>query len=377
MKALILFLAFSTCAAAQELGPGGDTCTGSCGTPAATINFTAWGTSNDNASNGDTPARKQLGNCATGWDGSNLTPASQPVGQLYCTTAVQTAAQGAGGPAQGVVAATATGTGIAVVTNGNNAGGTDSPVTLTDTYGGTGTDTACTGDTQYAAVVGTVILDVAMPACHASSSALFGESTAAGQPFSDVLLPTSYNDALDSSLYVMRVIHFRVNDLTHLYDLEFDTNYNTSAGYYNGWGMHWNTTAGMFQACPQGCSGWKTMKFTPVGGGSPLTTYALTVSHWYTMAIWYHRGDPSTCTPTAGANCYFYDYIWLYDATAATTPTLYAITDASGNPIGGIPQNRSTWSLNLITTQWQIDMVTSPQSTTVDVDSDTVVFYSK
>lgn len=363
----------------------------STGQSTAVIDFTATLSSNSNSSTGATPSRKQLGNCAIGFSGTpgSLQPTGVPVGQLYCTTAAQTSGEGAGGPSQGVVSATNSGTGILAVDNGMGAGGTDSPVTLTDTYGGTGNDSICTGDPHQTDA--TIITGLSVPPCVSSGSAGFAESTATGFPNSDVLFPTLYavnTTGMDAATYYYRDIYFQVTSLSTLHDWEMDINYNSSTtaygaagcsggttmcGYY-GWGTHWNATAQMFQYCPQNCSGWKSFEGIDVTGVNPnLTSYPLTNNHWYHLRQYGHRTP--TCNYNSGSNCYFYDYMTIYDVTAATTPITYKLVDAiSGLPAGGIPVNHSTWTSG-VTPQVQIDMTAANTSTAVNVVSDTVTFY--
>lgn len=342
----------------------------------ATVTFQGVLSSNANASNGYTPFRKQHTNCAESYSGGSLQPTGVPVGQLACTSADATAITAAGGPTLGYVAATATGTGIAGVTNGQGAGGTDSPTAITDTYGATTWDSVCTSDAVYASL-GT-IHDIPMPACQASASAEFIQTTTTGYGNADTLWPTNWISALDTSRYVMRSLFFYVEDVSTLWDFEFDTNYNSSAGYYYGWGTHWGKGAGMFQYCPQNCTGWKTLRFTPVAGGSSINTYALTTGHYYFMSWWLSRGDVATCTPSSGSNCYTYDYALIYDQTAGTTPTLYSLLDdTSGLAAGGIPIDHSTWTRNLETSQIQIDSVYANTTTGIRVISDVTTFYSK
>lgn len=338
--------------------------------PTATVVFEAWPSSNANGSNGWTPTRKQLGNVGLGCSGGVITPTGFPVGQLYATAAIKSAAEAAGCAVQAVVSVTASGTGIAAVDNGNNAGGNDSPLTITDTYGAAGT--LCSGDSTYSTIG--KLHDLAMPACHANSLLSLAQSTAVGQGNSDVLWPTSYQDtAVDGALYFMRVMHFSPDTVSTLHDWETDTNYNDSLKNYNGWGFHWNKTKAMWEACPQGCSGWKTMKWIPVRGGATVTSYPLTNNHNYMLAVWGHR--TADCSSTATVGCYCYDYMSVYDATAGETPKLYQVQDTLGNPICGIPISRPSYPSGLITPQWQIDMTTASASSGVLVDSDDLTFY--
>lgn len=350
------------------------------------------------------PSRKQLGNwgisCSGGviqpnsiglrsqqeqqWGGgmmrSNLR-STPPVGQLYATTAIKTAAEAAGCAVQSVVVATASGTGIAAPDNGQNAGGTDSATAITDTYGGTGDDSVCTGDPHRNDP--TLIAGLAAPGCTASSSAAFAETTAAGFGNSDVLFPSLYatnSTTLDQACCYLRSIYFWVGALSTLWDWEMDINinssptaYGASSGGYFGWGTHWGKGLTMFAYCPQDCSAWKAFKGKEIHGGADLTTYPLTSNHYYHLLQYGHR-NPG-CTFASGSNCFFYDHMTIYDVTAGTAPATYYLVDsATGNPAGGIPVDHHTWTAGLVP-QVQIDMTTAAASTNVSVQSDTVIVY--
>ena len=98
-------------------------------TAVATVIFTA--TLSSNASSTGivvAPTRKQLGNVGTGCNGATgtITPTGVPVGQLYATTAIQTAAEAATPTpcaTQGVVSVTSPGTGISAMDNGQGGRG--------------------------------------------------------------------------------------------------------------------------------------------------------------------------------------------------------------------------------------------------------------
>jgi hypothetical protein len=349
-----------------------------------------------------TPARKQLGNfgvsCSGGviqpsgiglgwWGASALAaPVQQavPVGQLYATTAAKTAAEAAGCAVQGVLAATASGTGIAVPTNGQGAGGTDSATAETNTYGATTDDAICTGDPHHADP--TMIVGLPAPGCTSASSAVFSEATAAGFGNADMLWPTLYasnSTTLDQACCYLRSIYFElVTSVASLHDFEIDVNINSSptaytggTGGYCGWGTHWGATPQMFQYCPQDCTGWKTFKGKDCAGVNPdLTQYPLTSGHWYHLLQYGHRD--TVCTAANGSNCYWYDMMTIYDVTAGTTPVTYHLVDAAtGNPAGGIPVNHSTWTSGE-DSQEQLDSILGSNTITVHVQSDTTVVYN-
>jgi hypothetical protein len=122
--------------------------------------FQATLSSNANSSQGTAPQRKQLGNIANGCLGAVLQPTGVPVGQLYTTAAVRTAAIAAGCATQAAVTTTTSGTGIAAPDNGFNAGGFDSSTAITSTYGTTTYDSYCASD-PYSAP--TLVLGVTTP----------------------------------------------------------------------------------------------------------------------------------------------------------------------------------------------------------------------
>jgi hypothetical protein len=342
------------------------------------------------------PSRKQLGNWGTGCSGGVISSNSLgrssrimrpavtavPVGQLYATAAIKTAAEAAGCAVQAVVAATSSGVGIAAPDNGQNAGGNDSATAITDTYGGTADDAICTGDPH--ANDRTMIVGLAPLGCVASSSAVFAETTAPSFGNADVLFPGLYasnSTTLDLACCFLRSMYFEVLSASTLHDFEMDVNinssptaYTASQGGYSGWGNHWSMTANMIQYCPQDCSGWRTLKGIDVAGAAAnLTTYPLVSNHWYHLLIYGHR-DPG-CTFASGSNCYFYDMMTIYDVTAATSPVTYHLVDAATDlAAGGIPVNHSTWTAG-VTPQLQVDMTLANATTAVHVDSDVTAFY--
>lgn len=329
-----------------------------------------------------TPNRKQLGNVGTGCNGSHvITPTGVPVGQLYATPAIASTAIAAGCASQGSVSVTASGTGIQAMDNGQNSGGTDSPVTVLDTYGNTTSDSVCTGDTNNS--LATPFAGLSPLTCVSSSSLVVATSTVSGHGNSDVLWPTDYpsnSTTLDNALYYYRDTYWIPDSLSTLHDWEFDVNINSSptaysgsTGAYTGWGFDWSVVSNMFRSCPQGCSGWTVLQGIDVAGGAPLTSYPLTTGHTYRTRNFGHRR--AGCTATSGSNCFFYDYLTVYDVTAGSAPKTYALIDSStGLPMGGIPVNHSTWASGA-DMQVQIDMTSAAASTQVRVISDTTEYY--
>lgn len=333
--------------------------------PGVTIINTETMTSNATDSAGITATKKSLGNCATGFSGGVLQPSGFPVGQLYCTTAAQTAGEGAGGPTQGVVSATITGTGTVAMDNGHGSGGTDSSATLTATYGGSADDAVCSGDPSNALV--TPYTGLAAESCVANSSAVFSQSTAGGVGNSDVLFTAVFANedvALDAATNVELYQYFCVDNLSNTHDIEFEPNINSSStaytagtGAFFGWGFHWNATANSFQYCPQNCSAWITVKGKDLAGGADLTTYTLTQGHCYKTRNYNHRLPG--CSFSSASACAFYDFFTIYDVTAGTVPKTYALLDAvSGLQPAFIPVDNHTFSSGVYD-HFQIDMTTA------------------
>lgn len=338
------------------------------------------------------PARKQLGNYGTGCSSGTITPS--PAGQLYATTAIQTAAEGAT-PAcatEGVPTVTNSGTGIAAVDNGNGAGGTDSATALTDTYGGTADDAICSGDPHHADA--TLFPGLPAAGCDTSASAYFSETTATGHGNSDVLFPSNYatnSTTLDGANWYMRSFYVMWDSVSTLWDSEHDVNVNSSptayaqagcsasgtvtqpCGYF-GWGTHWGSGLSMWATCPQGCSGWHKMVWKDMAGGADVTTWVPTVNHWYHVIEYGHRN--ANCSYGSSSNCYFYDFFTVYDVTAATAPHTYYILDSTtGLKAGGVPVNHSTWTSG-ITPQVQLDMTTAAATTGMHIQSDVTQIFS-
>lgn len=339
-------------------------------------------TSNATDSAGVTAIKKNLGNCGTGFSGGVVQPAGFPVGQLWCTAAAKTAGEGAGGPTQGVVSATITGTGTVAVDNGHGSGGTDSPVTLTATYGGSTDDAICTGDPSNA--LATPYTGLAPAACVANASAVFAQSTAAALGNSDVLFTAVYGNedaAYDTATNVYFDQYFCIDNLSTLHDLEFEPNINSSSAAYTagtgaffGWGFHWNATANSFQYCPQNCSAWITVKGKDLAGGADLTTYSFTNGHCYRTRNYDHRLPG--CSFSSASACAFYDYFTVYDVTAGTTPKTYALLDAvSGFQPAFIPVDNHTFTSGVYD-HIQLDMTSASATTQVRVISHTMKIYA-
>ena len=350
----------------------------------ASVIYKETATSNNNDSLGVTAIKKNLGNVGTSCiGGTTIGPAGFPVGQLYATSAIATTAIAAGCASQGSVAATITGTGTLAVDNGHGSGGTDSPVTLTATYGGSADDGICTGDPNNA--IATIYGSLPPASCVPNASAVFAESTAASFGNSDVLFTSvfvSNSVALDAATNVYYDQYFCIDNLSTLHDWEFEPNINSSPTAYGasnggffGWGFHWNATANAFQYCPQNCSAWVTVNGRDITGiHANLTTYSFTNNHCYRTRNYDHRLPG--CSFSSSSNCAFYDYFTIYDVTAGTTPITYALYDATtGLPISFTPVDNHTFSSGVYD-HIQLDMTTANATTQVRVISHTTTLFS-
>jgi hypothetical protein len=342
-----------------------------------------------------TPSRKQLGNFGTGCSGGVIQPSGDPVGQLYATAAIKAAAESASPPCatQGVVSTTiSSGSNIASPDNGHSAGGSDSVLSMTNQYGLSSWDSYCTGDTHNSDP--TLFPGLSPAGCSPSGSAYFFQTTAPSHGNADTLFPTNYASnsvTIDNACCYMRSVYLYFESPSTIWDWEQDVNVNSSptayaqagctanhgttkpCGYF-GWGTHYGRGIAMWATCPQNCSGWHKMIWKNMRGGADVTTWVPIVNHIYHVIQYGHRD--ANCTYKTTSNCYFYDFMTVYDVTAGATPQTYYIIDSTtGGPAGGIPVNHSTWSSGLVP-QTQIDMTTANSSTGVRVVSDTTVLYN-
>lgn len=339
-------------------------------------------TSNNTDSAGVTAVKKTLGNCGVDFSGGVVTPAGFPVGQLWCTAADKTAGEGHGGPTQNPVSATIAGTGTTAMDNGHGSGGTDSPVTVTATYGGSTDDAVCTGDANHS--FPTPYVGLAPAACVANSSGVFAQSTAVSHGNSDVLSTAVFGNedaALDTATNVELDQYWCVDDLPTLHDFEFEPNINSSSasytagtGGFTGPGFHWNETAVMFQVCPQNCVGWTTIKLHDItGANADLTTYALTNGHCYHTRNYAHRLPG--CSFNSVAPCVCYDYLQLSDVTAGGAPITWAIRDTATNTAFCFtPVDNHTFAAGTYD-HIQTDMVTANALTQVRVINHTMRWF--
>jgi hypothetical protein len=90
---------------------------------------------------------------------------------------------------------------------------------------------------------------------------------------------------------------------------EWDSNYNDSAGSYEGFGMDYDFSTSKLRACFQNCSGWTNMELVPIGGGSPITTYSWP-SGDYLFSERHDYWDPG-CSFSSPTNCAHYGQICL------------------------------------------------------------------
>jgi len=334
--------------------------------PSGTQVFKATEGSNGNSSNGDAPSRNLYTNCAEGWNGSALTPTGVPVGDLYCNVTDKTNAVAAGGPNLGVVTAANSGTGIHPVENGMDAGGDDSAASLTATYGQAN---------QNGCPVGTNIVTsfpgITLPGNVSAANTTYGITTQSGNFNTSLLAPTKWTySGGDSALYWVRETCQKVNTTSVAGEhLEYDTNYNTTAGVYIGQGWDFDFPNGKFRFDPQGGS-WHNVKLV-AADGTISTTYSWPANHWIYTQIWMHHDAVCNTGPASGCT-FYYDRLCVGDYTAGTGLTCYNLQDATtGLTPQGTAVSKTTWTRNefALQHQWDVNQASATLTNTVDFDN--------
>jgi hypothetical protein len=328
-------------------------------------------TANSNDTIGSSVHRNTYTNCATGYSGGALEPHGQPVGNLYCTAADKTAALAAGGPNQGVVTSTISGTGTTALDNGNGAGGTTSPSTVTATYAGsTGTACGAHGSSASGFVSG---LNFADPG--GSAQLVYG-LTAAGS--TSILTVSKYNSSADAGRYVAQRDCWTPNSVTvggaHY---ESDYNYNTTGGTYMGFGKDYDMPNKKWRAGPQGAA-WINEELCPVAGGACLTTWTVPAGDSVLVESYEHWN--AGCTFSSSTACAFYDAIGLqlYNAGSPVgSMVYYNVRNASTHAvISFIPINKTSWTHPQYAIQHQWDENSGSAATlTATVPFSTAVAY--
>lgn len=329
-------------------------------------------TSNSTDSQGSMPHRNTYTNCATGYSGGVLQPAGQPVGQLYCTTANKTAAVAAGGPNNGVVASTISGTGTSALSNGNGAGGVDSATSITATYAGTGS--GCAVGTNVAS---TLVSGLVFPGAVSNAQAVFGLVTGSN-PNTSILSVTKYDTNGDSGRYLAREDCASPNTISAAGEhYEWDSNYNTSGGSYFGFGMDYDFTTSKLRVCPQGCSSWTNVELAPVAGGSAITTYSWPANQ-YLYSQRYDYWDAG-CSYT-GSLCAHYGQICLQlwsGGSPVNSLTCYNIRSAATHAaVSFTPLNLTSWTHPQYGPQHQWDINATSTTLTATVPFDSLIAYS-
>lgn len=322
------------------------------------------------------PIRKQLGNFGTSCiGGTTIGPAGVPVGQLYATSAIRTAAIAAGCASEGIPTVTSSGVGILPVDNGMNAGGTDSATTITDTYGVSTYSSYCTADTH--ATDPSYISGINLPGCTSASGSTFAMTASAGFPNVSMLWPSSWKTnslVVDLSTGYIDSFYWKIDIGAVPRNFETDTNLNSSTtayakgqGGYYGWGLDYSFISSVYRACPQGCGAWTNLKLCPVPSGGCLTTLPVTVGDVYHTVAYGTRGIG------VSYNSYCYTALTVYDVSINQTPVTYTVTDGSNNPVCGVPVNNPTWDHG-VDTQAQFDQ-SSAGAPMAHMDSRTTIFY--
>lgn len=334
-------------------------------------------TSNGNASTGTTPHANTYTNCiATCASGS---PAPSPYGTLWCTAAIK-ASSTIGSvkcPAyasNGVVSSTISGTGTSALDNGNGAGGSDSPASVTATYGGT-TPTSCeVGTNNPSALIPSLLL----PGKTSNSQLVMGITT--GSPGnSSILTVKKFNYNGDSANLLIRQDCVPFNSTTvsgsHY---EWDDNYNDSAGTYFGFGFDFDIPNQKLRTAPQGAS-WTNLELCPFDGSACITTYAPPTSGQYLYSERYEHYTPG-CSPTSGSACAYYDAICLQKwsgGSAVDSLTCYHIKNASTHaPISFIPISKTSWTHPQYAVQHQWDINASSSTLTANIAFSHLVAYN-
>lgn len=330
-------------------------------------------TGNGNASTGTTPHGNTYTNCATGYSGGQLQPAGQPVGTLYCTSADKTAAVAAGGPNNGVVSSTITGTGTSALDNGNGAGGSDSPTSVTATYGGA-TGTSCEVGTNAPSAL---VSGLNLPGKQANSQLIMGITT--GSPGnSSILTVKKYNYSGDAANLLVRQDCVSPNSASVSGEhYEWDDNYNDTAGTYFGFGFDYNFPTQKFRSAPQGAS-WTDLELCPFDGSACITTYSWPANQ-YLYTERYEHYSPG-CSPSSGSACAFYDamcvQLWS-GGSAVNSMTCYHLKNASTHaPISFIPISKTSWTHPQYAVQHQWDINQSSQTLTATIAFSHLVAYN-
>ena len=321
-------------------------------------------TSNATDTIGSSVHRNTYTNCATGYSGGQLQPAGQPVGNLYCTASDKTSALANGGPNLGVVSSTISGTGTTALDNGNGAGGSDSPTSVTATYAGS-TGSACGA---HAASSSGYVSGLTFPDPGASAQLVYGLTTGTSGN-SSILTVSKYNSNGDTGRYVAQRDCFTPNSVSvggaHY---ESDFNYNTTGGTYMGFGKDYNFPTKKFRAAPQGAS-WINEELCPVGGGACITTFNIPSGDSLLIESYEHWD--AGCTFSSGSPCAYYDALGLQlynGGTPVSSIAYYNVRNATTHAvISFIPINKTSWTHPQygIQHQWDINATSTTLSATV------------
>jgi hypothetical protein len=341
-----------------------------------TIIFTANAGSNGNASNGDTPSRNFYTNCATGHSGSGGTcqvlPANSGIvshGQRWCN-ASQVVADGCNGFGTAVVGTSSTGVGVHQLDNGFGAGGDDSALSTSQSFGGTSSN-ACS--TIPSSVPSGTQPGLTIPGYTSGTTEVISLTSQSSNFNTSYLGPTKWVGLWDAADHYVRYLCQRVSTTTGSgLHLEFDLNHNISTGIYYGPGLHYDWSTQKIYYCYQGCSSWKPIT---LNDGTDHTTFAFPANHDLGFEIKYRR-NPG-CAPSSGSNCQFIDKMCIQDLTAGAVNKCYTAKDAAtGLPVGGIPVSKTTWTRNEVTLQHQIDENGASIAQTATIAFDNVIGYA-
>ena len=355
---------------------------------------------------GNQGSKKMLTNCATGYSGGALQPTSYPVGQYYCSQAIQTTAEAAGGPTQGYVAVTAqtgtTSSGASLYPlNGNGAGDSHAPASIITNYGVTTYDAVCTNDPIHNNSTGVSGLNA--PPCGTNVTAFLSETTDGTYADGSVLWPTNWNtNQAAASDHWYRDFYFMIPDVTKSKRYEFDDNESDAAGNYYGPGMSWNKATNQMMFLPQanhfighgtgspGCSeSWCPLNLILKSGstampgcsGSGTNSCTLQSGHWYHFRRFEHRNGTYV---TGGVTYYAYYYDELDTADCGTNVNMSGCPSDFSRYTLGDPNNSNAlpagysvpygWP-QAFDTQWQLYPTAVNSTTSINIVNDVFVPY--
>lgn len=324
-------------------------------------------TANSNDTLGQSVHRNTYTNCATSCSGG--TPQPSPAGTKWCN-ASQVVSCGSFGSS--VVSSTISGTGTSNLDNGNGAGGSDSPNSVTATYAGASTG----GCGAHSSSASGYVSGLTFP--DPGANALLTMGIATGSPGNTSILTVSkYNSNGDAGRFVAQRDCVNVSSITKGgQHYESDYNYNTSGGTYMGFGKDFDYPNKHWRAAPQGSS-WIVEELCPVLGGSCVSTYNWPLADYLVIESYEHWD--AGCSYSSSSACAYYDAIGIQPysgGSPAGSMVYYTVRNASTHAtISFIPINKTSWTHPQYGIQHQWDINQSSQSLQANIDYSTAVAY--